>query len=87
MMRTCQARHPLKSYLALTSVSDDTICCFSVTNVTVLVLEAAKRRILSLANFPGVPAHYTDEERQIYITSVIAFENPCMVCECVNGEY
>ncbi|XP_065905616.1 mutS protein homolog 5-like [Dysidea avara] len=43
------------------------------------MLEAAKRRILSLANFPGVPAHYTDEERQIYITSVIAFENPCMV--------
>jgi len=43
------------------------------------VLEAAKRRILSLTNFPGVPTHYTDEERQIYITSIMAFESICMV--------
>ena len=43
------------------------------------MLEAAKRRILSLTNFPGVPTHYTDEERQIYITSIIAFESTCMV--------
>ena len=39
-----------------------------------------------MTNFPGVPSHFTDEERQIYITSILSFDNTCMVCHHFSTE-
>ncbi|XP_046326670.2 mutS protein homolog 5-like [Haliotis rufescens] len=37
-----------------------------------------KRRILSM-NLPTIPDHYTDMERTLYMSSLVPFENVCMV--------
>ncbi|XP_067679638.1 mutS protein homolog 5-like [Haliotis asinina] len=41
-------------------------------------LAICKRRILSL-NLPTIPDHYTDMERTLYMSSLVPFENACMV--------
>ncbi|KAL3869764.1 hypothetical protein ACJMK2_042401 [Sinanodonta woodiana] len=43
-----------------------------------LSLEMCKRRILSL-DLPSIPSHYTVTERTLYISSLVPFENACMV--------
>ncbi|XP_035698854.1 mutS protein homolog 5-like [Branchiostoma floridae] len=41
-------------------------------------LEVCKRRILAL-NLPSIPQHFTESERVIYLSSLVAFENINMV--------
>ncbi|XP_066299080.1 mutS protein homolog 5-like [Branchiostoma lanceolatum] len=41
-------------------------------------LEVCKRRILAL-NLPSIPQHFTESERVIYLSSLVAFENVNMV--------
>ena len=42
-----------------------------------LALDICKRRILSLNGLPGMPEHYTNAERLVYLGSIVPFE-------CVN---
>lgn len=42
-------------------------------------LDICKRRILALNGLPGIPQHYTDAERMLYLGSVVPFENVNMV--------
>lgn len=48
-------------------------------------LEICKRRILSLNGLPGMPQHYTDNERTMHLASIVPFENTNMVSALLDG--
>lgn len=43
--------------------------------------EVCKRRITALnACLPGIPQHFTENEREIHMSSLVPFDNISMVC-------
>ncbi|XP_032221965.2 mutS protein homolog 5 isoform X2 [Nematostella vectensis] len=62
--------------------NDEQLC--QQTDVEVLpaidfTVDACKRRIIALNGLPGMPQHFTDMERTIYMTSLVPFDNVNMV--------
>ena len=50
--------------------------------------EVCKRRIIALNGLPGIPQHFTDDERDIHISSLVPFDSSNMVSlEQVSGLY
>ena len=47
---------------------------------TCIAYEVCKRRIIGLnACLPGIPQHFTDNERDIHMSSLVPFDNISMV--------
>ena len=50
--------------------------------------EVCKRRIIALNGLPGIPQHFTDDERDIHMSSLVPFDSSNMVSlEQVSGLY
>ena len=50
--------------------------------------EVCKRRIIALNGLPGIPQHFTDDERDIHMNSLVPFDSSNMVSlEQVSGLY
>lgn len=48
--------------------------------------EVCKRRIIALNGLPGIPQHFTDDERDIHMSSLVPFDSSNMVSlEQVSG--
>ena len=52
------------------------VACFP--SLCASAFDLCKRRILA-AELPGIPDHFTDEERALYMTSLVPFQNVNMV--------
>lgn len=50
--------------------------------------EVCKRRVIALNGLPGIPQHFTDDERDIHMSSLVPFDSSNMVSlEQVSGLY